>query len=35
VTFVQIAISAVLSVGILFVGLVVFNKVEQTSVDTA
>jgi lipopolysaccharide transport system permease protein len=35
VTFAQVAVSAALSVGILFLGLVVFNKVEQTSVDTA
>ena len=35
VTFAQVAISAVLSVGMLFLGLIVFNKVEQTSVDTA
>jgi lipopolysaccharide transport system permease protein len=35
VTFGQVAISAVLSIGILLIGLVVFNKVEQTSVDTA
>ena len=35
VTFTQVAISAVLSLGILFLGLIVFNKVEQTSVDTA
>lgn len=35
VTFAQVAISAVLSIGILFIGLIVFNKVEQTSVDTA
>lgn len=35
VTFAQVAISAVLSIGILFLGLIVFNKVEQTSVDTA
>lgn len=35
VTFAQVSISAVLSIGILFLGLVVFNKVEQTSVDTA
>jgi lipopolysaccharide transport system permease protein len=35
VTFSQVAISAVLSLGILFLGLIVFNKVEQTSVDTA
>lgn len=35
VTFGQVAISAVLSIGILFLGLVVFNNVEQTSVDTA
>jgi lipopolysaccharide transport system permease protein len=35
VTFHQVAVSAVLSIGILFLGLIVFNKVEQTSVDTA
>ena len=35
VTFTQVAISAVLSFGILALGLIVFNKVEQTSVDTA
>lgn len=35
VTFHQVAVSAVLSIGILFLGLIVFNKTEQTSVDTA
>ena len=35
VTFHQVAVSAVLSIAILFLGLIVFNKVEQTSVDTA
>ena len=35
VTFGQVVISATLSIGILFLGLIVFNKVEQTSVDTA
>jgi lipopolysaccharide transport system permease protein len=35
VTFAQVSISAVLSIVILFLGLIVFNKVEQTSVDTA
>lgn len=35
VTFHQVAVSAVLSIGILFLGLVVFNKVEKTSVDNA
>ncbi len=35
VTFHQVAVSAVLSIGILILGLIVFNKVEQTSVDTA
>lgn len=35
VTFAQVAISAVLSIGLLFLGLVVFNRVSQTSVDTA
>ena len=35
VTFHQVAVSAILSIAILFLGLIVFNKVEQTSVDTA
>jgi lipopolysaccharide transport system permease protein len=35
VTLHQVVVSAVLSIGILFLGLIVFNKVEQTSVDTA
>ncbi len=35
VTFAQLAISVLLSVGVLFLGLIVFNKVSQTSVDTA
>jgi len=35
VTFAQVAISAVLSIFILFLGLIVFNKVERTSVDNA
>lgn len=35
VTFLQIAISAVISLVVLVLGLAVFNRVSQTSVDTA
>jgi lipopolysaccharide transport system permease protein len=35
VTFLQIAISAVISLVVLVFGLAVFNRVSQTSVDTA
>jgi len=35
VTFAQVAISAVISVLVLIVGVLVFNRVSQTSVDTA
>lgn len=35
VTFAQVAISAVISIAVLVLGLVVFNRVSQTSVDTA
>jgi len=35
VTFHQIVIGTVISIAILFFGIIAFNKVEQTSVDTA
>ena len=35
VTLMQVLVGTVLSIVILFLGLITFNRVEQTSVDTA